>query len=316
MIRRGTFALAAAVSISFFGLSVVPASPASASPVSLQVTPTAAFAVLGIRCSGPQQQDFATGFDAATGFPDGVAHVSTTCSGSGRDPHSTTYYAWIAASWDFTGVMASYSALASPPTVNPSLSVTDSHGNQLYNQSGQAFLTLAPGFLPAPRVFGVSPATAPQGTAITITGDGFTGTTGVHFGFKVATFMVNSDTSITAIAPAVRTGSVNVLVINPGGKSALTSTDRFTFNARPRVAGLSPNHGSVDGGTVVIIAGANFTGATYVSFGGLVATFKVINDTTIRAISPGASDPTAGNVIVGSKFGYSTLTNADLFTFM
>jgi hypothetical protein len=297
-------------------LSVAPtagASVAPASPVSLLVTTAAAAQALGYVCSGPTQTDWATGFDAVTGQPDGVAEVSTTCSGSGRDPGSHTYYGWLSASWDFTGYMTSYTVLGSAPTVDPGLAVFDTHGNGLSNPG--AVLTLAPGYYPTPKVFAVNPSTAPQQTVIGITGDGFTGTTSVRFGTHPATFVVNSDTSITATVPAVLSGTVDIRVTNPGGTSAASGADRFTFNRTPLVSAVSPNSGTTDGGNVVMLTGVNFTGATIVSFGGLPAKFKVLSATSIRAVAPGAADPTTVYIVVGNKYGFSVATSADVYTF-
>jgi hypothetical protein len=206
--------------------------------------------------------------------------------------------------WDFTGALVSYSTLSSAPTVNPTLSVYDSHGNQLYNQSNQAYLVLAPGFVPAPRVGGVSPTSAPQGSSVTITGTSFTGATAVHFGSLGAHFTMNSSTSITAIVPAQRTGTVHVTVTGPGGTSGKTSSDLFTFTLTPRVVGFSPTQGTADGGTSVTITGVNFTATNSVRFGGIPGTFKFINDTKITVVTPpGPDSGVSVNVTVTSPYG-------------
>ena len=54
---------------------------------------------------------------------------------------------------------------------------------------------------PAPTVTGVSPASGPNGALVTLAGTGFTGATAVNFGTNPATFTVNSDNIITAVAP-------------------------------------------------------------------------------------------------------------------
>lgn len=183
--------------------------------------------------------------------------------------------------------MVTYSTVASAPSVNPTLSVYEAHGNNLYNQSNQAFVTLAPGYVPSPRVSGMSPSSAPQGSTVTITGTGFTGATGVQFGSSMAAdFTVVNDTLINVVAPAKRTGTVDVRVLGPGGISATNPSDVFTFTFNPRVSGLSPNHGSADGGTSVTISGVNFTRTTAVAFGGIPARFKILNDTTIKLAHP------------------------------
>jgi hypothetical protein len=90
----------------------------------------------------------------------------------------------------------------------------------------------------APTVTGVSPSSGPTtgGTSVTITGTGFTGATVVDFGSTPASsYKVNSDTSITATAPAGTTGSTDVTVTTPGGTSATSANDQFTYVSPPVV---------------------------------------------------------------------------------
>ncbi len=66
-----------------------------------------------------------------------------------------------------------------------------------------------------------------------ITGTGFTGTTEVFFGKDnpATSFTVDSDTQITAIAPAKTTNTNrHVLVRTPGGTSPPTPADRYTWH--------------------------------------------------------------------------------------
>ncbi len=52
------------------------------------------------------------------------------------------------------------------------------------------------------------------------------------FGNKKATsFLVNSATQITAIAPAEALGTVTITVVTPAGISKASGEDRFTFQA-------------------------------------------------------------------------------------
>lgn len=71
--------------------------------------------------------------------------------------------------------------------------------------------------------------TTSGGDTVTITGSGFTGATAVHFGVALATgVVVVSDTSITAISPS-GTGTVDVTVTTPGGTTAVSEADQFTY---------------------------------------------------------------------------------------
>jgi len=293
----------------------------ASSPVSLVVPPATAFTVLGHDCGGINQNDFITQFDPARGYtkgyPEGDAYLWTSCS-CGK-ACSTTYKAWVSTIWDFTGALVTQTVLSAPPTVDPALSLTDGHGNQIYNQTNRAYLVVAPGFVPAPRVAGLSPASGPQGTTITITGTGFSAATAVHLGTKPAiSFTINSDTSITAVTPSGSTNTVPVTVTGAGGTSAKNPSDKWTYTLQPRVGSISPHQGTTDGGTKVTITGNNFTSATYVAFDGIPATsFKVTNPTTITAVSPpGPDSGVTGDVIVGTANGYSATSTADLFTWV
>jgi len=96
----------------------------------------------------------------------------------------------------------------------------------------------------APSVTAVSPVSGlTAGTTVNISGSEFTGAREVLFGSIPATsFIVNSDGSITAVAPPGITGTVDVRVVNVEGASAATANDRVTYPAAepasaPRSAG-------------------------------------------------------------------------------
>jgi hypothetical protein len=83
----------------------------------------------------------------------------------------------------------------------------------------------------APTVTSVDPGAGPTsgGSAVTISGTNFTGTTQVYFGsVKAASFSVNSSTSITATSPAHAGGTVDITVYNAGA-SDTSVADRYTF---------------------------------------------------------------------------------------
>jgi hypothetical protein len=155
------------------------------------------------------------------------------------------------------------------------------------------------------------------GTSIALTGSNFTGATVVLFGATAATsFQVNSDSSITAIAPAHVAGGVDVTVVTPGGVSAIGAADQFTFQVvAPTVTGISPASGPTGGGTSVTITGTNLTGATGVSFGATPATSFVINSiNSITAVAP-ANAAGAVDVTVTTPGGTSATSTADHFIY-
>ncbi len=91
---------------------------------------------------------------------------------------------------------------------------------------------------PPPVVDSVSPSDGSTngGTTVTIEGDYLTGASSVSFGGEDAFFTVNPDASLTAAAPAEPAGSVDVTVTTPGGTSARTAADEFSY--------VSPEPGS------------------------------------------------------------------------
>ncbi|WP_082393106.1 IPT/TIG domain-containing protein [Nocardia arizonensis] len=137
-----------------------------------------------------------------------------------------------------------------------------------------------------PILLFLHPAVGPQagGTTVTITGVGLSGATGVNFGATPATsFTVVSDSQIIAVAPP-GAGTVPVTVTTAVGSS---NGLPFTYLAAPTVTSISPNTGSVTGGTFVVLNGTGFTGATAVTFGATPATFFfVLSDSLILAVSP------------------------------
>lgn len=175
--------------------------------------------------------------------------------------------------------------------------------------------------LPArPVVTAISPSIGRTGggTSVTLTGANFNeASPTVKFGTINATsFVVNSDTSITATSPAEPAGAVDVAVTTVGGTSAAHSTDEFTYAvAPPTVTAVSPSAGPTGGGTTVTITGANLSEASSVKFGGIEASGFVVNsETSITAVSPGGP---AGSfhVTVTTPEGTSVPTGGDLFRY-
>ena len=160
----------------------------------------------------------------------------------------------------------------------------------------------------------LSPTFGPAagGTSVTILGSGFTGPATVDFGATPATNVtVNSTTSITATSPA-GSGLVDVTVLTPGGTSATSAADQFSFV--PSVTLLSAMSGPTAGGTSVTITGTGFTGATAVKFGTYAATsFMVSSATSITATSPAGLGVV--DVTVTTPGGTSATSSSDQFSF-
>jgi hypothetical protein len=88
-----------------------------------------------------------------------------------------------------------------------------------------------------PTISGLAPAsgTAAGGNTVIITGTGFTGASGpagvVFRALDATSYVVNSDTQITAVVPAQAAGVDNVFVTTPGGTSSAVTADHYTYTA-------------------------------------------------------------------------------------
>jgi hypothetical protein len=146
-----------------------------------------------------------------------------------------------------------------------------------------------------------TPQSGTTGTTITITGTNLTGATAVSFGGVAASsFTIVNATTITAVVSNGASGSVSVTT--PSGNA---TSPGFTYTQpAPTITLFTPTSGNT--GTSITITGANFTGTTAVSFGGVLAQSFVVNSpTSITAIvGAGAS----GNVSVITPGGTATAT--------
>src|ERR1700722_10142300 len=67
------------------------------------------------------------------------------------------------------------------------------------------------------------------GTQVTINGSYFTGAYEVDFGSFPTSFIVNSDSSITAVSPSYPAATIDVVVRTYSGSSSTGSADHFTY---------------------------------------------------------------------------------------
>jgi hypothetical protein len=145
------------------------------------------------------------------------------------------------------------------------------------------------------------------GTAVTITGTGFTGSSGVTFdGIDGTGFTVVDDTTITVTSPAHEPGPVDVIVVDATGSS---DPLEFTYFALASITGIDPATGPEAGGTTVTITGTCFTGATAVRFGDVEVTdFDVsLDGTTITVVSPSGVGLVDVAVVGSAECGTATV---------
>jgi large repetitive protein len=149
-----------------------------------------------------------------------------TINGTGFTAASTVHFGLIAAA-SVTEVSATQLTATSPAGAGVvDITVTTS-GEASATSSSDQFSYL-------PSVTSVSPASGPAsgGTVVTINGTGFTaGSTNVEFGTAAGTAITFvSATQLTVTSPA-GAGGVDITVTTPGGTSATSSSDQFTYSA-------------------------------------------------------------------------------------
>ena len=239
---------------------------------------------------------------------------------SGASFTSATGVKFGAATAKFTVYSDNLIDAASPPGVNGSVvdvTVTNPGGSSATSTNDEYTY----GATATPVVSIIKPAGGPGGTSVLITGSGLSAASAVHFGttsISAKNWSVLGDTLIQAMAPAGTVGSVvDVTVTSPGGTSATSMADQFTFAVTPApiVTIVSPNSGSSAGGTTAYVTGSGLTGASTVNFGPSAGTsLVVISDTLIQVVGPAGSGSV--DVRVVGLGGTSAVNTGDVFTYV
>jgi uncharacterized repeat protein (TIGR03803 family) len=171
-------------------------------------------------------------------------------------------------------------------------------------------------FVQAPAVTGVaaSSGTTFGGTALTITGSGFTGATGVTLGGTAATnVVVVNDITITATTPAHSAGAVDVAVTTFGGTA--TATGGYTYVAEPSATTLGTSATpSTFGQSVTLTATvtAGTTGTVTFTIDGVNQSSPVSGGTaTYRTTALNAGNHTVTAAYSGDEF-YAASTSSAL----
>jgi hypothetical protein len=142
----------------------------------------------------------------------------------------------------------------------------------------------------------------------------------VSFGSLGATAItVSSSTQIIATAPAEYSGTVDVIVTTPTGRSLPSTSDQFTFVAPvPAVTSLSTTSGPQTGGTSITLTGSGLTGADVLYFGSTSTTsFTFTSDTSITVTAPASLAAGAVDVQVHTlEGGLSCTCTGDVFTYI
>jgi hypothetical protein len=104
------------------------------------------------------------------------------------------------------------------------------------------------------------------------------------------------------------TVTVNGTISLPGAQTL------YSYDG-PTVTEILPIAGPVAGGTAIVIRGTNFTTASVVTIGGVVAPMVFVDPTTLTITSPPSPAAAAVHVRVTTSSGQSPETPADVFTY-
>ena len=166
-------------------------------------------------------------------------------------------------------------------------------------------------FIIGPFVTGFSPVAAQVGSQVVVDGLNFLEVTNVAFtsaagGFtNAAAVQIVAATQLRATVPVGATNGP-LRVISPSGTN-VTSSNLTVFALAPVITDFTPTNGLP--GSAVTVNGANFLGATNVSFNGVSATFNVTSDSQITTTVPASA--TTGPISVNTPGG--AVTSAALF---
>jgi trimeric autotransporter adhesin len=156
-----------------------------------------------------------------------------------------------------------------------------------------------------------TPSSGPIGTAVTISGSGFSATASqntVQFNGTTAVVTVASANQLTVNVPAgASTGTI--AVTTPGGSAV--SADPFTVTGSVSITGFSPSLGA--SGTVVIVSGSSlnpFPGQTALSLNGRFVPISSITDQQIQFTVP--ANVGSGRITVVTPNGSATSSAAFL----
>ncbi|MES2576695.1 MAG: T9SS sorting signal type C domain-containing protein [Bacteroidota bacterium] len=113
----------------------------------------------------------------------------------------------------------------------------------------------------------------------------------------------SSASNASIIANPTQTTSYTATAINSiTGCSGTSSV--VTVTVLPTITNFTPTSSCVSSGASIVITGTNFTGATAVSFNGVLATYSINSNTQITAMLP--STATTGTITVATPVGTAT----------
>ena len=241
--------------------------------------------------------------------------VSVAINGSGFTGATQVFFGTVPAAGFVVNSDSSITATSPPQAAGTvDVKVYTNVGVSASSSSDQFVYTAAS----APSVTGLatSGGSTAGGTLVVISGSNFTAASAVNFGSVAASeFVVNSDSSISVLAPSQGAGTYHITVTTPSGTSSTSSADQYTYTAAsaPAITGLAGSTGPTTGSTPFTILGTGFTGATSVTIGGVAVPYFVLNaDGSLTAYTPPLAAGTY-DVRVTTPSGTSSIVTADEF---
>ena len=152
------------------------------------------------------------------------------------------------------------------------------------------------------------------GTVITINGSNFEKDAIVIIGDDLAlNIKVENSTFLTARTPPGAEGKKDVFVINLADSGQAVVKDGFEYmnpSSRPTISSVSPNQGTIYGGTDIIITGTDFrAGATVIIGGNKARNVEVISPVKIRVITPPGEHGKKNVTVMNTDAGSATLVS-------
>ena len=237
--------------------------------------------------------------------PDGMHFYGTTGVG-GANSNGTIFE--ISSSGTFTKLFDFSGDAGSVPGADSAYALVEHTNGSLYGATGGGgvndegvFYRLSPSG-PIPILIIAGPVWVKPGQPVEILGDGLAAVSSITFGGVAAQFQIGSDTNINATVPEAALDGPVVATLTTG-KQIET---QMAIHIQPEITNLDPSSGTP--GTVVGIVGGGFTGTTKVTFGGVKATFTVLNATLIHATVPAGAKTGKVNVITPNGDAASTQT--------
>jgi hypothetical protein len=158
----------------------------------------------------------------------------------------------------------------------------------------------------------IARGTSNGGTRIVISGTSFNAGATVTFGGNAANVAQGTETALTVDTPANPHGTetVDVVVTNPDAQT-VTRAGAYLYLAPPSVVSVTPNSGAHDGGTLVMIRGADFTNNVTVRVDGRDAdNIARLDNHTIRANTPAGPAGAVNIRVINSDNQEVTLANS------